>query len=91
MVLACTGAGRVGAMCATELCCGIAGALSRVMRDLRNQEEVFVVRLGADSELVSLSVVDVLRSDCLRPRIREAADLGRRGSNASVKYSCCSA
>jgi hypothetical protein len=67
------------------VCCGTVGALSRAAKDLLNHEDVFEVKLGVESG-ESLGIWPLI-SDCLRPRSREAEDFGRRGSNASAKYS----
>jgi hypothetical protein len=63
-------------------CWGTAGALSRAIRDRRNQEG-FVVGAVSCESLADLK----LRSECFRPSNREVDDFGRRGSTASAKNS----
>jgi hypothetical protein len=62
---------------------GTAGALSRAIRDRRNQEGFDVVDGVSCESLADLK----LRSECFRPSSREADDFGRRGSIASAKNS----
>jgi hypothetical protein len=77
-----TGAGR-GAVASLACVCMVARSVlsERPMSDLRNQDCL------TDVGVVEASLLLRLRSDCLRPRIREAEDLGRIGSTASAKYS----
>ena len=80
----CTGDGRGAATTSFTLTCGTAFSVlsDRPIMDFRNHEG-FDVELGVElAESFERPI-----SDCFRPRILEADDLGLRGSTASVKYS----
>ena len=83
-----TGAGG-GVGCTTGVCCGTAGTLiSRWIRDFRNQLDVLVVNDGIDSGASLKESVLLLTLDCFRLLSNREEDFGRRGSKASLKYSC---
>ena len=80
----CTGEGRGAATTSFTLTCGTALSVlsERPIIDFRNQEG-FDVEFGVGlAESFARPI-----SDCFRPRILEADDLGLRGSTASEKYS----
>src|SRR5262249_52760815 len=77
------------ACCTTGDCCGTVGALaSRWIRDFRNQLDVFVVNDWRDSGASLKESALLLTLDCFRLFSSREEDFGRRGSRASLKYSC---